>query len=389
LKIDPTNGVRIGHNATTNVQLDASGNASFSGALTSTSGTLGGLTLASGSLTATNLGLYSGAANTARVEVGTGSNVSGLNSGNASGDVCMWAGDSHANRTSAEFRVTCGGAATMTGATITGPEILLQPSGSTPTVAGSIRFQRAAGTGFGQTGDAFSLYGISDGASQQLVLVNDAVGNATSDGEAVVGLLAQGWDSPSTALGQAQLTVASSVSGGPNVQVVLNESLNDTFTFSGDGLSPGANNQLDLGSSGSRWKSVRAETYFSGTTQGITDSCNGTVPLTVSDGLMTACTSTSDERAKDIAGEWRTGLAAVMALRPIRYTFKPEHGAHAMGELVGLSAQNVREAIPEMVKEGEDGLLSIPYTMPLIAALVNAVQELTARVAELEAQVGR
>lgn len=43
--VDPTNGVRIGNNTTTLTQIDASGNASFSGSITSSSGTIGGWTI--------------------------------------------------------------------------------------------------------------------------------------------------------------------------------------------------------------------------------------------------------------------------------------------------------------------------------------------------------
>lgn len=45
LKIDPTNGIRIGHNATTKVQIDSSGAATFSGTITATGGSIGGLTI--------------------------------------------------------------------------------------------------------------------------------------------------------------------------------------------------------------------------------------------------------------------------------------------------------------------------------------------------------
>lgn len=45
VKIDPTNGVRIGHNTTVKIQLDASGNASFTGSITAASGVVGGFTI--------------------------------------------------------------------------------------------------------------------------------------------------------------------------------------------------------------------------------------------------------------------------------------------------------------------------------------------------------
>jgi hypothetical protein len=45
IKVDPTNGVRIGHNATTRIHLDASGNASFTGEITASGGTIAGWTI--------------------------------------------------------------------------------------------------------------------------------------------------------------------------------------------------------------------------------------------------------------------------------------------------------------------------------------------------------
>lgn len=45
--VDPTNGVRIGNNTTTKISLDASGNASFSGSVTASAGTIGGFSITS------------------------------------------------------------------------------------------------------------------------------------------------------------------------------------------------------------------------------------------------------------------------------------------------------------------------------------------------------
>lgn len=50
VKIDPTNGVRLGHNTTTNVQVEADGDATFNGAITAESGEIGGLTITTTSL---------------------------------------------------------------------------------------------------------------------------------------------------------------------------------------------------------------------------------------------------------------------------------------------------------------------------------------------------
>jgi hypothetical protein len=59
--VDPTNGVRIGNNTTTKIQLDASGNASFTGSVTASAGSIGGWTINSTSLTNGEVKIAAGA----------------------------------------------------------------------------------------------------------------------------------------------------------------------------------------------------------------------------------------------------------------------------------------------------------------------------------------
>jgi hypothetical protein len=94
--------------------------ATITGSITATSGDIGGFTIASTTVSATNLTLTSGAANAANIAVGTGSNLAGMNSGNAGTDIAFWAGDTHANRASAPFTVNQQGDVVMTSATISG-----------------------------------------------------------------------------------------------------------------------------------------------------------------------------------------------------------------------------------------------------------------------------
>jgi len=61
-------------------------------------GYLVGFTLSATSFTSTRIGIYSGASNTARVEVGTSTYIAGINSPNVAGDIAFWAGSTHANR---------------------------------------------------------------------------------------------------------------------------------------------------------------------------------------------------------------------------------------------------------------------------------------------------
>jgi hypothetical protein len=100
IKIDATNGVRIGHNATTKIELTAAGDASFTGTITAAAGLIGGWEIGATYLRA------------AADDVGISSAVTGGD------DIRFWAGD--ATMASAEFRVTEAGALTATNATITG-----------------------------------------------------------------------------------------------------------------------------------------------------------------------------------------------------------------------------------------------------------------------------
>jgi len=154
LKIDPTNGVRLGNNTTTNVQITAGGSASFSGSVTASAGTIGGFTLGATTLSSGTdsdyVALMSGGTNAIQVgdstfadakfsvtSAGALKAVSGtiggftlaantLSSGtdadyvamSSAGTNAFWAGDS--TFTDAEFSVTAAGALKATNATLTG-----------------------------------------------------------------------------------------------------------------------------------------------------------------------------------------------------------------------------------------------------------------------------
>ena len=137
-------------------------------------GTIGGFTMSATTLSATNFTVTSGAANTANLSVGTGSNLAGLNSGNASGDIAFWAGATHANRATAPFRVTESGAVTASNITITGGSVSDYQSFTSngtwtkPTGAGSnarVLVQIWGGGGSGAGGDNTNSGGGGGGGS--------------------------------------------------------------------------------------------------------------------------------------------------------------------------------------------------------------------------------
>jgi hypothetical protein len=122
--------------------------------------------------------------------------------------------------------------------------------------------------------------------------------------------------------------------------------------------------------------------------------------------------STSDERVKNVEGQYPHGLDQIVQLRPVYYTFKgndtseppskdavpyPESPHHKVAQeqkrFAGLIAQEVEAIFPEMVDRRAGYIDGEPVTdlrsmdtAPLIYALINAVKTLAARVTELEAK---
>jgi hypothetical protein len=109
--------------------------------------------------------------------------------------------------------------------------------------------------------------------------------------------------------------------------------------------------------------------------------------------------ASSDDRVKQNIQPYTSGLARIMALEPISFQYNGKGGTVADGVTYrGLSAQATRSVMPELVFEQKlgtrDGSLDpklLPNQLgtnlgPLTLALVNAVKELAARVAALEAR---
>jgi hypothetical protein len=105
----------------------------------------------------------------------------------------------------------------------------------------------------------------------------------------------------------------------------------------------------------------------------------------------------SDIRLKRDINDYEIGLAAILALRPVTYSFNGKGGmVHDGKRYVGLVADEVLPVMPEMVgtisalldpDDAAPSEIKTLDTTALIFALVNCCQELAARVAKLEADV--
>ena len=91
-------------------------------------------------------------------------------------------------------------------------------------------------------------------------------------------------------------------------------------------------------------------------------------------------TSSSDERLKEINGNIENAVDKLKTLRAINYSWKSDE---TKKENLGLIAQDVEKAFPQVVDTIKDGYLGVRYT-ELIPVLVKAIQELSAKVTALE-----
>ena len=111
--------------------------------------------------------------------------------------------------------------------------------------------------------------------------------------------------------------------------------------------------------------SVRFSSFGAGTLQ------------TLGDGTLTV---SSDERLKNVEGDYKSGLDAINGLTPISYTWNASTSGYTdTGTYVGFSAQNVQANIPGAVATDTRGYLTLS-DRPILATLVNAMKEMNARV---------
>lgn len=106
--------------------------------------------------------------------------------------------------------------------------------------------------------------------------------------------------------------------------------------------------------------------------------------LTSASGVIT---SSSDERLKDISGPLTYGLAEVLRLRPIRGHWNKESGIPTEPEHGWFGAAQVEPIMPLAVSYGPNGMRGLDTTV-ILAAVVNGEQEIDARLRAVEAKLG-
>lgn len=98
--------------------------------------------------------------------------------------------------------------------------------------------------------------------------------------------------------------------------------------------------------------------------------------------------SVSDERMKIIQGKYTAGLKELMGIEPINYKWNKKSGMETKHTYAGFSAQNIQKVMPDAVYANKEGTLSF-NDRAILAAAVNAIKELNAKVIGLKAKVKR
>ncbi len=96
----------------------------------------------------------------------------------------------------------------------------------------------------------------------------------------------------------------------------------------------------------------------------------------------------SDERLKNIKGNFNSGLKAVMQLQPIRFQYKQNNSLGLQSEIenVGFGAQSLQKVIPEAVTRSGNGYLTVNND-PILWTMLNAIKEQQKEIQLLKGQV--
>jgi hypothetical protein len=96
----------------------------------------------------------------------------------------------------------------------------------------------------------------------------------------------------------------------------------------------------------------------------------------------------SDERLKNIKGNFTPGLSAVMRLQPLRYQYKPDNALSfdSNKEYVGFGAQELQKVLPEAVSRNANGYLQVSSD-PILWTMLNAIKEQQKQIEQLKGEI--
>jgi hypothetical protein len=98
-------------------------------------------------------------------------------------------------------------------------------------------------------------------------------------------------------------------------------------------------------------------------------------------------TATSDSTWKEQFKPFTRGLADLKTLKPVKYHWTKASGLDTLNEYTYFKAQDVQKAIPEAVFPAKESQPLGVQDRPIIATMINAINELQAKIEELESRI--
>ena len=153
--------------------------------------------------------------------------------------------------------------------------------------------------------------------------------------------------------------------------------------------SSGANTGVLLTENGSdKWSLASVSgtlVAFSETTSATRFSLNSAGTLTVKDDII-GFGSPSDKRLKENIKPIKYALDKVSKLQGVEFDWKKSDSILDIKEDIGFIAQDVQKVLPELVREKDDGMLSLRH-QGIVPVLLEAIKELKQEVEELKKQI--
>jgi hypothetical protein len=254
----------------------------------------------------------------------------------------------------------------------------------------ALKFKRATGAGFGQTGDINALYNISIGATlEELLLENTIIGNASANGRARTSVSAKGWDSSGGGSSTTEASVVLNSEVGANSITVTSSAINLNGTTTVTGALIGTSDITNTGVSfpyaftGRKGTAGVASNNFNIWWDGSTFA-----HLYIDTVDLGTITIASDRRVKKNITPIGSALADVMKLQPVMFNWT--NASAPTEKQYGVIAQDVAKVFPALVRntgmkshETPDGLLQVKYE-ELIPLLLRAIQEQQAQIDALK-----
>lgn len=172
--------------------------------------------------------------------------------------------------------------------------------------------------------------------------------------------------------------------GANNDRLAFKNTTNNTVPFYIDGSAPGGSLVVDSSGNVGIGTTPSAQLHTTGTVRFAALTGVGANLIVDSNGNVTV---SSDERLKNIQGNFNRGLADLQNINPILFKWKPETGYDASSTYAGFSAQNIQANIPEAVATDAKGFLTLA-DRPILATLVNAVKEIGNKIASIMSWFG-